>query len=83
MTYRLMIDKRLNKCALCGSIPNIQETDGIGDIYCPNRECSNWLATGNYHYSGKFRTKKRDAIAKWNFYNDCKEGGVNGKEQSV
>lgn len=52
-------------CKYCGS-PGIiiGWSDGIGDVCCSNHAC---MAHGNgVHYSGKFCTRKRDAIRKWN-----------------
>lgn len=58
-------------CQYCGS-PGviIGWSDGIGDVCCSNSEC---MAHGNgVHYSGKFRTRKRDAIRKWNVMQSIK-----------
>lgn len=66
---------KLNHCKLCGSYAIIRGwEDGIGDVECSNRECMNstfYRGTrmkpwSNYHYSGKFRTRKSEAIRRWN-----------------
>ena len=52
-------------CKLCGS-PGviIGWSDGIGDVCCSNKACDYRLL--RVHYSGKFCTRKREAIRQWN-----------------
>lgn len=63
--YQKIILPKLNHCAICGS-PACDRTwnDGIGDICCSNDECRK--SYNGCHYSGRYRTKKRDAIRTWN-----------------
>ena len=70
------------KCKFCGQVGRIFGwSDGIGDISCFNPKCSyNPFNIGNaypiMHYSGKFRTSKREAIRRWNSFME----GDNGRE---
>ena len=63
--YQKIILPKLNHCAVCGS-PACDRTwnDGIGDIGCSNDNCRRTY--NGCHYSGKYYTKKRDAIKCWN-----------------
>ena len=55
------------KCKICNS-PAVNSCweSGIGDICCSS--CR--VTYAGCHYSGKFYTKKRDAIKKWNEVNN-------------
>ena len=63
-------DEILPKAAKCNS-PAVNSCweSGIGDIRCS--VCR--VTYAGCHYSGKFCTKKRDAIKKWNEVNNDEE----------
>lgn len=52
-------------CKYCGSFPMINDDKGIGDIMCSNNSCRILRPKHNAHFSGKFCTKKRDALKEW------------------
>lgn len=72
--FTYIFDGRLNLCSACGSEAYIREWNGIGDVICTNVLCVNhstYTRERGYqaHYSGKSKTKKRDAITIWNAHN--------------
>jgi len=68
---------KLENCKLCGSVPIIYDHRGIGDIVCQNCGIKGCLTYDEYgckysicHFSGKFRTTKKQAIINWNKINN-------------
>lgn len=75
--FTYILDGTLALCSVCGSEACICEWHGIGDVICSNKLCINnstYTSDKGYgtHFSGKYKIKKRDAIASWNAHN--KEG---------
>lgn len=69
MEYQKIILPKLKPCAICGSSACDRTfNDGIGDIGCSNDKCRKTYQ--GCHYSGKFCTKKRDAMKCWNENNE-------------
>ena len=70
---------QISPCKFCHKMPVIIDKQGIGDIECPNK-CQNGklykilydnkgLIIARFsltHFSGKFHTSKKQAIANWN-----------------
>ncbi|MBO7731361.1 MAG: hypothetical protein J6S67_02360 [Methanobrevibacter sp.] len=64
MITKIILPK-LNHCPICGSVACDRTwNDSIGDIGCSNDNCRKTY--NGCHYSGKFHTKKKDAIRNWN-----------------
>lgn len=62
---------KLKPCKYCGCDAVIKGwSDGIGDVMCSNSRCIRNITYGYplncFHYSGKFHTRKRQAIKNWN-----------------
>lgn len=74
-------DKSIYPCGKCGSPGVVIAHDlstregidiGIGDVVCSNRKCKMHFGRNlpaSTHYSGKYRTTKKAAIAIWNMIN--------------
>ena len=56
-------------CMYCGGQPNVIDWHGIGDVFCPRCKDEFGRHKNSFHFSGKFHTKKKEAIKWWNYYN--------------
>ena len=56
----------IKNCKFCGYAAVVYDDCGIGDVMCSNPCCSREHRDNSFHYSGKFNTKKKEAIRQWN-----------------
>ena len=64
----------IKPCKCCGALPTITDDCGIGDVFCKYGCYKTEYGTDKtFHFSGKFKTKKADAIKAWNKLNTTGE----------
>ena len=65
---------QLNRCSKCKSYATIDGLlDGIGCVRCSNNECSNHVYNSRYHFGGKSRVGKKEAVRRWNEDNPIRD----------